>query len=162
MKIISLVGMPNTGKSTTLKKLIVELSGKNGEKLEDVSQAHKCKTFISPQKKDLLFDLEKSDGDFFAKIKYKTLYIGIATAGDTAWDIEHKLEYLKDCDIFICASRESGESYGYIEKLKKIYTLVKVHKIGCIGNKVDNKYRVLTKHSEELALVEIIKHLEDN
>ena len=161
MKIIALVGKANTGKTSTLKKLIKELAGKSGENLIDVPKAHKCKTFISPQKKELLTSLDDLEGDIFVKLKSEALSVGISTSGDIRWNIESKFDLLKDCDIFICSSRDCGESYEYIKELMKTYELVRINKIGCIGNKDDANYRVLTKHSEELSIVEILKHLEE-
>ena len=162
MEIITLVGKPNTGKTSTLKEVILKLAGKNGENLLDVSIPRGCKTFIGAYNKEKLSTLREKDGDVFVNLQYGSVKIGISTAGDRAYDIEHKFKILKDhCDYFICASRNTGKSFEYIEKLGKDYKVTKLYKVGCIGDETASIYNTAINYVNGLSIIEIFENLEN-
>jgi len=152
MEIITLIGKGDSGKSTVLKKLIAELSGKEGKNLIDVPAASRCKIFISPKKKE---KLKKETGDALVKVKYKSYTIGILSAGDNEKEIKPRFELLKDCDLFICPSRPGGSSFRYINELEKKYNVTRLYAIHLSGNEEDWKYNVLIEERNKLSLNEI-------
>ena len=157
-KIITLVGKSNTGKSSALKKLILKLISEYNGIVQDVPSAHKCPTFISPQKEEKLDSLLYSEGDAFTLIKIGNFNIGVSTSGDKRYNIEDKLNLLKAyCDLFICASRDKGGAFEYIEELSVIYEITRFYKMGCIGNQDDSKYELVKDYTDMISVKEILK-----
>ena len=65
MKVIALQGRGDSGKSTTLKSLILELAGDKGNNLLDVPNAHRYPTFIYKEN----FERKKDrEGDLFRSV----------------------------------------------------------------------------------------------
>ena len=128
-KIIVLIGKADSGKTATLRRLICELAGVNGENLQDLQEGHRYPTFISQRN---IEKLRTHEGDICVKVVYKGLEIGISSAGDSVWQIESKFELLKACDVFICASRAGRKISEYIEKLAVHHSLTAIYKVRCI------------------------------
>ena len=133
-KIIALVGKANTGKTTTLKKLLLNCAGNEGIKLIDIPKAHRCRSYISPEKAYKLESILKDDADYFAAMQYGELKLGISTSGDTRWNIENKYGYLKECDVFVCASRDKGGSYDAFMEIATGRCCEKVKKFKCTSD----------------------------
>lgn len=158
-KIIVLIGKADSGKTATLRRLIYELAGENRENLQDLPEGHRYPTFISQRNID---KLETHKGDICVKVKVKVEYeditIGISSAGDSVGQIESKFELLKECDVFICASRAGGGTSEYIEKLAAKYSLTAIYKVRCIkeGDAAAERQRL------EEAAIEDIKNVLEN
>ena len=154
-KIIVLIGKADSGKTATLRRLIYELAGKSGNNLQDLLRGHRYPTFISQRNID---KLETHKGDICVRVEYEDITIGISSAGDSVGQIESKFELLKECDVFICASRAGGGTSEYIEKLAAKYSLTAIYKVRCIkeGNAAAERQRL------EEAAIEDIKNVLEN
>ena len=154
-KIIVLIGKADSGKTATLRRLIYELAGKSGNNLQDLLRGHRYPTFISQRNID---KLETHKGDICVRVEYEDITIGISSAGDSVWQIESKFELLKECDVFICASRAGGGTSEYIEKLAANYSLTAIYKVRCIkeGDAAAERQRL------EEAAIEDIKNVLEN
>ena len=154
-KIIVLIGKADSGKTATLRRLIYELAGENRENLQDLQEGHRYPTFISQRNID---KLATHKGDICVKVEYEDITIGISSAGDSVWQIESKFELLKECDVFICASRAGGGTSEYIEKLAAKYSLTAIYKVRCIkeGDAAAERQRL------EEAAIEDIKNVLEN
>ena len=154
-KIIVLIGKADSGKTATLRRLIYELAGKSGNNLQDLLRGHRYPTFISQRNID---KLETHKGDICVRVEYEDITIGISSAGDSVGQIESKFELLKECDVFICASRAGGGTSEYIEKLAANYSLTAIYKVRCIkeGNAAVERQRL------EEAAIEDIKNVLEN
>lgn len=153
-KIIVLIGKADSGKTATLRRLIYELAGKSGNNLQDLLRGHRYPTFISQRNID---KLATHKGDICVKVEYEDITIGISSAGDSVWQIESKFELLKECDVFICASRAGGGTSEYIEKLAANYSLTAIYKVRCI-----NKGSAAKRQRLEEAAIEDIKNVLEN
>lgn len=154
-KIIVLIGKADSGKTATLRRLIYELAGKSGNNLQDLLRGHRYPTFISQRNID---KLGTHKGDICVRVEYEDITIGISSAGDSVGQIESKFELLKECDVFICASRAGGGTSEYIEKLAANYSLTAIYKVRCIkeGDAAAERQRL------EEAAIEDIKNVLEN
>ncbi len=162
MKIITLMGASNIGKTNTLKKLIFQLVTECKAVLLDVKGGTRCSTYISPSQNHKINSMMSQSGDVFVKLEIGGKKYGISTAGDTKWHIESKLQLLLDCDYFVCASRDTGETYTYIcgLEINPLYTVKKVFKIGNIVSSLDQTHQNVQYIFDYIAVDELKKYLD--
>ncbi len=154
MKVIALIGPPNAGKTTTLKKLIEKLYNEKAEIMK-YRIGNSIKNWdVSCSIKKLLWG---SNNDVTVLIKCGGKIIIITTCGDIEGQIATKFKVLgSKCDCFVCAARPSGSSYNYVQKLAKTNTLTTVPKIGCKGDDKSHDFRTVANFSEELAINQLL------
>lgn len=110
MRIIALQGKHNSGKTTTLKKLIesIHLSA-DGFVFEDVNP-----------KRDVLELCRKEEGDMQYWCTYNGIKIGITTRGDAERYLEAdfftRRKNFSDRNIVVCAIRSHGETEGFVKR----------------------------------------------
>lgn len=112
--LIVLEGVSNSGKTTTLNKLIKLLENKNKIRL------------IDKEKKDDNILSNENMNDIRCIFEYTlsnntVLTIGIATGGDTEKIVSDNIEYFNknNCDIMINATKSKGKTVDYIHKFIK-------------------------------------------
>lgn len=106
MRVIALQGKSNTGKTTTLKRMILTIIQNN---IFDTTLIDNLAKII---KKCLL-----STGDVKCMFTYKNIKIGVTTRGDARRFLEYDFnEFFKGCDIVVCAVHTSGETIEYIRE----------------------------------------------
>lgn len=117
MKVITLIGKTNSGKTSSLKYCFLEMLGSNDFKL-----IWKSKHFFDDKegiKKDILDNWrtksQKGVSDISGVFKYKGKHIFVVSIGDSITDIrkqlENRLYQYPDIDMFICSSHEEGRIY---------------------------------------------------
>lgn len=117
MKVITLIGKTNSGKTSSLKYCFLEMLGSNDFKL-----IWKSKHFFDDKektKKDILdnwkIKSQKGVSDISGVFKYKGKHIFIVLIGDSITDIrkqlENRLYQYPDIDMFICSRHEEGQIY---------------------------------------------------
>lgn len=90
-----LMGISNSGKTSTLKELIDKLL---------VNHAI-C------EQKDVIGD------DIRIKLKFNDKIIGITTRGDTEYALQKDFEWLGECDIYFFASHIKGKTRNYVYRI---------------------------------------------
>lgn len=117
MKVITLIGKTNSGKTSSLKYCFLEMLGSNDFKL-----VWKSKHFFDDKeeiKKDILDNWktksQKSVSDISGVFEYKGKHIFVVSIGDSITDIrkqlENRLHQYPDIDMFICSRHEEGQIY---------------------------------------------------
>ena len=117
MKVITLIGKTNSGKTSSLKYCFLEMLGSNDFKL-----VWKSKHFFDDKeeiKKDILDNWktksQKSVSDISGVFEYKGKHIFVVSIGDSITDIrkqlENRLHQYPDIDLFICSRHEEGQIY---------------------------------------------------
>ena len=101
--IFAIQGIHNTGKTTTIQKVV--------SKLKEVF-AH-----------EVLFESSKKKKDIVTIIAINNSKIGICSEGDPASKMDEHLKKLCEicCDIILCACRSRGKTVGHIESMKPNY-----------------------------------------
>ncbi len=125
MKVITLIGKTDSGKTSSLKYCFLEMLGSDDFKL-----IWKSKHFFDDKeqiKKDIFDNWESKTNvsDISGVFEYKGKYIFIVTIGDSGTDIKNQLENrIKKCsdanidiDMFICSRHEEGQIYNDLETL---------------------------------------------
>ena len=159
IKIIVLLANDNSGKTTTIKKVIGDLIAK-GAKLPVING--KCR-FKGMRSSDNLETFLK-EGDVSIQLSYLQKEIGITSVGDSISIIRNKIEFFYEngCDCCLFAAHLKGSSYDYVQSLEqdKANEVVRVYKISINSqNKNDHKYKILCDLSDTLAVSEIISHI---
>lgn len=117
MKIITLVGPPNSGKTATIKEL-AHLLLQQGGKLCDIAPKNHQRSCITAAKLKLCGgDIKKYKGDITILIDLNGQKIGITSFGDDEKSIKSKYELFLDCDVFVSASHPIGGTIDYIESI---------------------------------------------
>ncbi len=135
MKIITLVGRTNSGKTSTIKLLAdLLLSNPYGGVLEKISDKKRQRSCIDKEKLKSCGGSLASNykGDITIKIKWNDLLIGITSFGDDVKSINSKYDILSDCDVFICGAHPSDNTIVYVNSIPSSATI-------CI-NKAKNAY----------------------
>lgn len=129
MKVITLIGKTNSGKTSSLKYCFLEMLGSDDFKL-----IWKSEHFFDDKeeiKKDILDNWEtksqKGVSDISGVFEYKGKYIFIVTIGDSITDIrkqlKNRIEKCSDAnidiDMFICSRHEEGQIYEDLALLTK-------------------------------------------
>lgn len=126
MKIITLVGKSNSGKTMTLKTLIFQVLRNGGELNYKKPKSIKDYSFLSKGNANKLNEeflaiinslLIGNITDLTAKFDYKGQKVLITTAGDEIEFVKNKYRKNKPCDIFICASHNSDVMINGLESL---------------------------------------------
>lgn len=130
MKIITLVGRSNSGKTMTLKTLIFQLLH-NGGKLNyqrpscmrkdyflSYENAERLETvFLEQMKQPSTCD---TIADLTAKFDYHGKTVAITTTGDTKECIKNRYDKCQPCGIFVCASHNTEVVISYLESLGEV------------------------------------------
>lgn len=117
MKVITLIGKTNSGKTSSLKYCFLEMLGSDDFKL-----IWKSKHFFDDKeeiKKDILDNWktksQKGVSDISGVFEYKGEHIFVVSIGDSITDIrkqvENRLYQYPDIDMFICSRHEEGQIY---------------------------------------------------
>ena len=119
LNVLALCGEQNTGKSTSLQKLITLL--KDEKELYCRFKKRRDELY----KNGIAFSHRNGSedvvGDFVIAFEYKGKKIGIITAGDSDHALIsglHQIIHLK-CDLYVCASHPSGSSFQYLKRKTK-------------------------------------------
>ena len=104
LKIITLFGKGNTGKTTTINKVIESLSSYRRE-------------------------LKEYSTDKLAVIDIEGFIIGITTRGDSDEVLETDFDWLTshNCDLYLCASRSKGKTLSLLNNYTSNGQLIRVH-----------------------------------
>ncbi len=117
MKVITLIGKTDSGKTSSLKYCFLKMLGSNDFKL-----VWKSKHFFDDKeeiKKDILDNWktksQKGVSDISGVFEYKGKHIFVVSIGDSITDIrkqlENRLYQYPDIDMFICSRHEEGQIY---------------------------------------------------
>lgn len=130
MRVITLVGKSNCGKTTTLKQLIFEIYKDRGKLNYPKPKYVKDRNCLSAQNAQALEQAFRSQvnkipnnpfiTDLTAKFFYNGKIVVITTNGDSLDYIKGTFErYNKTfpCDVFICASHDNKNVRDYLESL---------------------------------------------
>lgn len=132
MKIIGLIGKSNSGKTSSLKYLILNLLD-----LDEIKILYSSRLFSeSPKqlKENILNNWKTETGhikDITVLLEYKGKKIGITTYGDSLNDILSALNTIikrfDGCDIFVCSRHENNslEEEFYDYNIDKFYSIPK-------------------------------------
>lgn len=123
MKVITLIGKTNSGKTSSLKYCFLEMLGSNDFKL-----IWKSKHFFDDKeeiKKDILDNWktksQKGVSDISGVFKYKGKHIFIVSIGDSITDIRNQLKNRQkqypDIDMFICSRHKEGKIHEELATL---------------------------------------------
>lgn len=114
MKIISLYGRENIGKTTTLKKLLVKIlrSLPSNDAVLDTSLKG---TTINERIADVFArDANGSITDCYAVVEINGRKVGLTTYGDNESSMVEHFNKFVDCDLCFCASRTRGSSCNFV------------------------------------------------
>ena len=141
MEIVALVGEGNGGKTTKLKKVILELCDNKGADIQNVAGVNRCSTFITPQRLSNCTLKHYMDGhwDVSVVVKYNGKRIGITTIGDTWKLIEKEFNKMGCCDVLVCACHDQTVVFGEMKKYKapgaaQVNNIKRVENVKCITN----------------------------
>lgn len=166
MKVIILVGGQNSGKTTTLKKLIAELCLNRGANIQNVQGVARCSTFITEDKvtQKTLEQYMNQHLDVTIVIEYNNKRIGITTIGD-GWElIKEQFDRMGCCDIMICASHNRQNIFNSISAYHnstscRVTSIEKIYQIKCIQDQPNSNIQKVYDLADSLAVDEIISHL---
>lgn len=166
MKVITLIGKSDSGKTTTLKKLILELCLNRGAIIQDIQGTGRYSTFITPNKvtPNTLSHYMGQHPDVTIVIKYNNQLIGITTVGD-GWNlIKEQFDRMGCCDVMICACHNNQKVFDSIFEYKnhkgcQITDFEKIYQVKCIQDVLDSKIQQCYDLADRLAVDEIISHL---
>lgn len=167
MKVITLIGKTNSGKTSSLKYCFLEMLGSDDFKL-----IWKSKHFFDDKeqiKKDILdnWESETNVSDISGVFEYKGKYIFIVTIGDSGTDIrkqlKNRIEKCSDAnidiDMFICSRHEEGQINEDLAPLS--LNISEIHIIKDRASNPDEYERENKKSGKEVfnKIIEIYKDL---
>ena len=120
MKIVALYGKGDAGKSTTLLMLIVKLMKKYGDSCTLLPSRNLTVKAIEQELERRVKATKRKDKevqDEVVKFEISGHIVGITTQGDNSWLLEKAFKQFTDCDIVICATRSSGCSVDYAQRM---------------------------------------------
>ena len=120
MKIIALYGKGNAGKSTTLLMLIAKLMKKHGDVcILSPSRSLTAKAVEQELERRVkaINRKDKEVQDEVVKFEINGHVVGITTQGDNDGCLKNAFEHFTDCDTVICATRSSGCSVDYVQRM---------------------------------------------
>ena len=122
MKIITLVGGSNSGKTSSIKLLaneMLKMSEQIGEPqfLDNYKKNGQRSCIDQSKLKKCSGDLLLHNGDITIKFKWKGITIGITSFGDDVHAIKTKFELFKGCDMFLSAAHPDDETIEYIQSI---------------------------------------------
>lgn len=132
MKIIGLIGKSNSGKTSSLKHLILNMLD-----LDEIKILYSSRLFSNNPKRlkeNILDNWQTETGhikDITVLLEYKGKKIGITTYGDSLNDILSALNTIikrfDGCDIFVCSRHENNslEEEFYDYNIDKFYSIPK-------------------------------------
>ena len=153
MKILALLGEANSGKTTTLKKLIETIHQQGGNIIE-FKQGRKRTKWSSHHTLNYLLNATKDD--VTVVFNYNNKIVVVTTCGDAEELIAPKYKMRSDCDCFVCAAHLDGSSFKYIQGLSQTNTLITVPKIGCKGDDKSPDFWSVAQYSENLAINQLL------
>lgn len=169
MKIITLVGRPNSGKTSSIKMLsneMLRMSRQSGQPNVLFNYPKQCQRSCIDQTKLNLCngDLLQYKGDITIKFEWKGKTIGITSFGDDVSSIKTKFEIFKDCDIFLSAAHPDDDTMKYINLIAKGNTHILIYK-GTVKslvlppNKIAAKLEETYNYSNAKEILDIIEYL---
>lgn len=166
MEVIALIGRSDSGKTTTLKKLIFELCINRGAIIQNVQGMGRCSTFITPKRvvQNALDKYMNQHLDVTIVIEYNNKRIGITTIGD-GWElIKEQFDRMGICDVLICACHNNQKVLNAMSKYKNlqgcsITSIEKIYQVKCIQDKADSKIQKCYELSDHLTVEEIIEKI---
>ncbi len=162
MEVITLVGKQNSGKTTTLKNLILEFE-KSGAKL--LSAQSGCGVIDPSILKGfslLQYFHQNNPSDPTVKFQYKNRSIGITTLGDKYKDIVTRFKLVEPCDVFVCASHDFAKLQQVIRVVAATnVSFRRVDAVRCqnTSKQVDFKVKLCCDYANYLALKELMAQL---
>lgn len=146
MKVLTLCGKSNVGKSTTLRLLIETLDNTDGFNVDVTCNS---KTITKP--------ISAYNGDLRCLCIYKKYLIGITTRGDRDDILQNEFDVLNrehKCDLIICASHTKGKTLLLAEKMSHGDDFV-VHSKWYVQPKNKNKENKINKCQVDFLIEEI-------
>lgn len=147
---ITLCGLGNTGKTSTLKKLILKFI-ENGAKIELLDCFDKDFAELSP------VDRIKNTDDAVIKLSFNNRVIGITTRGDSAEALKEDFEKLGECEIYVCATHTRGNTIKFIKETADGNTLI-IHDKWSVYSKETNLENE-QKRSNEIQAEELFEQI---
>lgn len=120
MKIIALYGKGDAGKSTTLLMLIAKLMKKHADTcILPPSRSLTAKAVEQELERRVKATNRKDKyvQDEVVKFEINGHVVGITTQGDNDGCLKNAFKQFTDCDIVICATRSSGSSVDYVQRI---------------------------------------------
>ena len=132
IKVIAICGKSNVGKTTSIlvsADLIIDS--------------------LRKKYKDVVVYGPNSYGKRKSKDKWYVISVGekrvaILSRGDNKWEIESGLDYVKECDFYICAAHLSGDTVGCLVDKFGIDKTLFINKIGLLNRSIrefDSDYK---------------------
>lgn len=114
MKIVSLYGRGNIGKTTTLKKLLVKILRSLPSRDAVLKTSLHGKTIDEKIAEAFVHDTNECVIDCYAVVEINGRKIGLTTYGDNDSSMEEHFEKFADCDLCFCATRTYGSSCDFV------------------------------------------------
>ena len=162
MKVITLVGPSNSGKTTVLKDLIINLE-KAGATVLPPTAGTWGDRLITPKKLnggtvEQYMHTAQVD-DYTVLLEYQSKKIGITTVGDKVSDIMNQFHKVCACDIFICAAHENFNIHTHIAYSGvSVSSYVEVSSVRCESTDSSLMQHVC-KYANDCVLQAIQKHI---
>lgn len=166
MRIISLVGEHDTGKTTTLKKLILELCCNRSAIIQDVSNVGRYSTFITSKKvvSNPIENYINQHLDVTIVVNYNGKRIGITTVGDGWAFIKEQLNRMGSCDVVIFACHDTQQVWdnmrAYIDAQGNcVTTVIQVLHKKCITVRENPEFEKCCDCRNQMSINEILSLL---
>lgn len=133
MKVITLIGRSDSGKTSSIKMLVNEMlnMGKrvgDPELMCDYKKKGQRSCIDQNKLKKCNGNLLQYKGDITIKFKWKGKSIGITSFGDDAHSIATKFDLFRDCDVFISAAHPDDDTIKYINSIDKGHPHILIYK----------------------------------
>ncbi|MBR5501290.1 MAG: hypothetical protein IKV74_07175 [Clostridia bacterium] len=157
MEVITLVGKQNSGKSTTLKELIMQIC--LPQSVIDIQSAYNFHSYIRKayvQQSSLKACVDKYQ-DVSIAFTHNNKTIGITTLGDDVNKVANIANAMNGCDVFICASHPNHKLRMALEKQKVSFTNIeKVYAVKCESYVFNSKLAQCRTNVRQQTVNEII------
>ena len=129
MILYALEAKDNCGKSTTLKKLLLQLLENGAMPLSDVSKSA-LKARLAEERRARLAGEEYETQDVLAVLDVRGVRIGIASDGSTPEVTGEALEFFREnaCDVYFFAVRSKGAVQAMLNECARRNTVYRVEK----------------------------------
>lgn len=138
MEIVVLRGSSNSGKTTTLKKLILKILEEYGDESLKINprkiSKQKLINELEEERKGRLVDKSYPIRNITAVFKINECSIGITTVGDDVKVLSKAFSSFGDCELCFCATHEDGKTVEYVNNLAEDNLIIWYNQCKVIAN----------------------------